>query len=209
MARTPIHARRSPIRRPKFRGYVATQCRPVGPSRSRAVPRSSYLRPQLPRATEDRATRTLSILQRKIALRPAFQDGRGHATLEIAHWLWFGGEQTNGQSVSASTGCSRCLGAALVRWQRSWNQERIRAHVLRSRQRAGIDDPIAGSPMPQNGQGSFESDNGEMMRRIGSQQGRKPKRVKDEEGIFDIENADGRGTPGARGTKRNKHHHHQ
>ena len=97
----------------------------------------------LERQRTEPLARSLS-LQRKIALRPAFQDGRGHATLEIAHWLWFGGEQTNGQSVSASTGCSRCLGAALVRWQRSWNQERIRAHVLRSRQRAGIDDPIAG-----------------------------------------------------------------
>lgn len=74
----------------------------------------------------------------------------------------------------------------------------------------GSSTPSRGSPMPQNGQGSFESDNGEMMRRIGSQQGRKPpKRVKDEEGIFDMENADGRGTPGARGAKRNKHHHHQ
>lgn len=73
----------------------------------------------------------------------------------------------------------------------------------------GSTTPSRGSPMPQNGQGSFESDNGEMMRRIGSQQGRKPKRVKDEEGIFDIETTDGRGTPGARGTKRNKHHHHQ
>lgn len=73
----------------------------------------------------------------------------------------------------------------------------------------GSTTPSRGSPMPQNGQGSFESDNGEMMRRIGSQQGRKPKRVKDEEGIFDIEDIDGRGTPGARGTKRNKHHHHQ
>ncbi len=73
----------------------------------------------------------------------------------------------------------------------------------------GSSTPSRGSPMPQNGQGSFESDNGDMMRRVSSQQGRKPKRVKDEEGIFDIENADGRGTPGARGAKRNKHHHHQ
>jgi hypothetical protein len=63
--------------------------------------------------------------------------------------------------------------------------------------------------MPQNGQGSFESDTGDMMRRVNSQQGKKPKRVKDEEGIFDIDSADGRGTPsGVRGAKRNKHHHH-
>lgn len=73
----------------------------------------------------------------------------------------------------------------------------------------GSSTPSRGSPMPQNGQGSFDSENGEMMRRIGSQQGRKPKRVKDEEGIFDMDSADGRGTPsGIRGAKRNKHHHH-
>ncbi|KAI2484147.1 Rxt3 multi-domain protein [Pyrenophora tritici-repentis] len=70
----------------------------------------------------------------------------------------------------------------------------------------GTSTPSRGSPLPQ---GSFESDNGEMMKRIGSQQGRRLKRVKDEEGIFDLENADGRGTPsGTRGAKRGKHHHH-
>ncbi|RMZ71057.1 histone deacetylation rxt3 [Pyrenophora seminiperda CCB06] len=70
----------------------------------------------------------------------------------------------------------------------------------------GSSTPSRGSPLPQ---GSFESDNGEMMRRIGSQQGRKLKRVKDEEGIFDLENTDGRGTPSStRGAKRGKHHHH-
>jgi hypothetical protein len=73
----------------------------------------------------------------------------------------------------------------------------------------GSATPSRGSPMPQNGQGSFESDAGEMMRRVSSQQGRKPKRVKDEEGVFEVDSADGRGTPsGARGAKRNKHHHH-
>jgi hypothetical protein len=73
----------------------------------------------------------------------------------------------------------------------------------------GSSTPSRGSPMPQNAQGLFESDAGEMMRRVSSQQGRKPKRVKDEEGIFDVDSADGRGTPsGARGAKRNKHHHH-
>lgn len=73
----------------------------------------------------------------------------------------------------------------------------------------GSSTPSRGSPMPQNGQGSFESENGEMMRRIGSQQGKKPKRAKDEEGIFDVDSPDGRGTPfGSRGAKRNKHHHH-
>ncbi|KAF1832140.1 Rxt3-domain-containing protein [Decorospora gaudefroyi] len=73
----------------------------------------------------------------------------------------------------------------------------------------GSSTPSRGSPMPQNGQGSFESDVGDMMRRVSSQQGRKPKRVKDEEGGFDVDSADGRGTPsGARGAKRNKQHHH-
>jgi hypothetical protein len=73
----------------------------------------------------------------------------------------------------------------------------------------GSATPSRASPLPQNGQGSFESDPGEMMRRVSSQQGRKPKRLKDEEGIFDVDSADGRGTPsGARGAKRNKHHHH-
>lgn len=78
----------------------------------------------------------------------------------------------------------------------------------------GSSTPSRGSPMPQNGQGSFshESESGDMMRlqRVGSQQGRKPqKRVKDEDSVFDVESGDGRGTPsGSRGAKRNKHHHH-
>jgi hypothetical protein len=79
----------------------------------------------------------------------------------------------------------------------------------------GSATPSRGSPMPQNGQGSFSHDPemGDMLRlqRVNSQQGRKPKRVKDED-IFDAENNDGRGTPlGMRGAKRNKltgHHHH-
>jgi hypothetical protein len=70
--------------------------------------------------------------------------------------------------------------------------------------------PSRGSPMPQNRQGSFTYDpeSGEMVRlqRVNSQQGRKPKRVKDDSN-------DGRGTPsGVRGAKRSKHthtgHHH-
>lgn len=76
----------------------------------------------------------------------------------------------------------------------------------------GSSTPLRGSPLPQNGQDGLES--GEMMRRISSQQGRKPKRVKDESNVFDDDSNDGRGTPtGARGAKRNKHahppgHHH-
>jgi hypothetical protein len=75
----------------------------------------------------------------------------------------------------------------------------------------GSTTPSRGSPLPHNGQGSFshELDTGDMMRRVNSQQGRKPKRVKDEDGIFDVDSVDGRGTPsGVRGAKRNKHHHH-
>lgn len=75
----------------------------------------------------------------------------------------------------------------------------------------GSSTPSRGSPMPQNGSFSHDPETGEMLRlqRVNSQQGRKPKRVKDEEGIFDIESTDGRATPsGARGAKRNKHHHH-
>ncbi|KAF2622647.1 Rxt3-domain-containing protein [Macroventuria anomochaeta] len=76
----------------------------------------------------------------------------------------------------------------------------------------GSSTPLRGSPLPQNGQDGQEL--GEMMRRISSQQGRKPKRVKDESNVFDDDSNDGRGTPtGVRGTKRNKHahplgHHH-
>jgi hypothetical protein len=77
----------------------------------------------------------------------------------------------------------------------------------------GSATPSRGSPMPQNGSFSHDSETGDMLRlqRVNSQQGRKPKRVKDED-VFDAENNDGRGTPlGVRGTKRNKltgHHHY-
>lgn len=77
----------------------------------------------------------------------------------------------------------------------------------------GSTTPLRGSPLPQiTGQDGQEP--GEMMRRISSQQGRKPKRVKDESNVFDDDSNDGRGTPtGVRGAKRNKHahlpgHHH-
>jgi hypothetical protein len=77
----------------------------------------------------------------------------------------------------------------------------------------GSTTPLRGSPLPQTtGQDGPES--AEMMRRISSQQGRKPKRVKDESNVFDDDSNDGRGTPtGVRGAKRNKHahppgHHH-
>jgi hypothetical protein len=76
----------------------------------------------------------------------------------------------------------------------------------------GSSTPLRGSPLPQNGNDTQEP--GEMMRRISSQQGRKPKRVKDESNVFDDDSNDGRGTPtGVRGAKRNKHahppgHHH-
>ena len=77
----------------------------------------------------------------------------------------------------------------------------------------GSSTPLRGSPLPQSSQEGQEP--GEMMRRISSQQGRKPKRVKDESNVFDDDSNDGRGTPtGVRGAKRNKythppgHHHH-
>lgn len=74
----------------------------------------------------------------------------------------------------------------------------------------GSSTPSRGSPL--HGQGSFSQDPeaGDMMmrlQRVNSQQGRKPKRVKDED-VFDAESNDGRGTPsGLRGAKRNKHNH--
>jgi hypothetical protein len=77
----------------------------------------------------------------------------------------------------------------------------------------GSATPSRGSPMPQNGSFSHDSESGDMLRlqRVNSQQGRKPKRVKDED-VFDADTNDGRGTPlGMRGNKRNKltgHHHH-
>jgi hypothetical protein len=75
----------------------------------------------------------------------------------------------------------------------------------------GSSTPSRGSPLPQNGH-SFSQDieSGDIMRlqRVNSQQGRKPKRVKDED-VFDADSQDGRGTPsGTRGAKRNKHGHH-
>jgi hypothetical protein len=75
----------------------------------------------------------------------------------------------------------------------------------------GSSTPSRGSPLPQNGHSfSQDSESGDIMRlqRVNSQQGRKPKRVKDED-VFDAESQDGRGTPsGTRGAKRNKHGHH-
>ena len=71
--------------------------------------------------------------------------------------------------------------------------------------------------MPQSGQETLPpgADLNDIIRlqRVNSQNGRKPKRVKDEEGVFDNEDGDGRSTPllaGGRGAKRNKtnHHHH-
>ena len=74
----------------------------------------------------------------------------------------------------------------------------------------GSSTPSRGSPMPQNGQGSFSHDpeSGDILRlqRVNSQQGRKPKRVKDED-VFDAESNDGRGTPSGLRAKRNKHNH--
>lgn len=75
----------------------------------------------------------------------------------------------------------------------------------------GSTTPSRGSPLPHNGQNSFSHDaeSGDVLRlqRVNSQQGRKPKRVKDED-VFDADSIDGRGTPSAaRGAKRNKHNH--
>jgi hypothetical protein len=81
----------------------------------------------------------------------------------------------------------------------------------------GTSTPSRGSPMPQSGQENYPpgTDLGDILRlqRVNSQISRKTKRVKDEEGLYDNESVDGRGTPllaGARGAKRNKpsHHHH-
>lgn len=76
----------------------------------------------------------------------------------------------------------------------------------------GSSTPSRGSPMPQGAQEAvpFGTDLNEHLRlqRVNSQNGRKPKRVKDEE-VFDEESNDGRTTPlGMRGNKRNKHSHH-
>ncbi|KAF2464961.1 Rxt3-domain-containing protein [Lindgomyces ingoldianus] len=83
----------------------------------------------------------------------------------------------------------------------------------------GTNTPSRQSPMPQNGPEILPpgaDSNDSRLQRVSSQTGRKPKRVKDEEGLVDNESGDGRGTPalgGVRGTKRNKythpgHHHH-
>lgn len=81
----------------------------------------------------------------------------------------------------------------------------------------GTSTPSRGSPMPQTAQESLppgaELNDHLRLQRVSSQNGRKPKRVKDEESVFDSESIDGRGTPsGTRGAKRNKHvhpsHHH-
>lgn len=82
----------------------------------------------------------------------------------------------------------------------------------------GIGPPSRQSPMPQNGTENIPPGvelHDIRLQRVNSQNGRKPKRVKDEESMVDSESADGRGTPsmGARGPKRNKlnppnHHHH-
>jgi hypothetical protein len=79
----------------------------------------------------------------------------------------------------------------------------------------GSSTPSRGSPMPQGAQESFPAgtDLNDHLRlqRVSSQNGRKPKRVKDEDGMYDNDTIDGRGTPiGGRGAKRSKpnHHHH-
>lgn len=80
----------------------------------------------------------------------------------------------------------------------------------------GSSTPSRQSPMPGNGPEPPPPglDLNELrLQRVSSQTGRKPKRVKDEDGVFDSESIDGRGTPSARGSKRNKnnnagHHHH-
>ncbi|KAF2174443.1 Rxt3-domain-containing protein [Zopfia rhizophila CBS 207.26] len=77
----------------------------------------------------------------------------------------------------------------------------------------GTSTPSRQSPLPQNGAENLPSStdlNDLRLQRVNSQNGRKPKRVKDEEGVIDSESIDGRGTPsltGARGPKRNKHNH--
>jgi hypothetical protein len=70
----------------------------------------------------------------------------------------------------------------------------------------GSSTPSRQSPMPQNGPDNFPGDELKLQR-VSSQNGRRPKRVKDEEHAFDGESVDGRGTPLARGSKRNKHNH--
>jgi len=80
----------------------------------------------------------------------------------------------------------------------------------------GSSTPSRGSPMPPASHESLPpgTDVSEHIRlqRVNSQNGKKSKRLKDEDGL-DMESIDGRGTPlGVRGMKRNKHahptHHH-
>lgn len=74
----------------------------------------------------------------------------------------------------------------------------------------GSSTPSRQSPMPQGASESLPLgvDFNELkLQRVSSQNGRKPKRVKDEEGALDNESIDGRGTPSGRGGKRNKHNH--
>ncbi|KAF2262337.1 Rxt3-domain-containing protein [Lojkania enalia] len=74
----------------------------------------------------------------------------------------------------------------------------------------GSSTPSRQSPMPQFGPDGPPpgADLNELrMQRVNSQNGRKPKRVKDEEGLLDNDSLDGRGTPSLRGSKRQKHNH--
>ncbi|KAF1997873.1 Rxt3-domain-containing protein [Amniculicola lignicola CBS 123094] len=77
----------------------------------------------------------------------------------------------------------------------------------------GSSTPSRQSPMPQGGPDSGPPGidlNDLRLQRVNSQNGRKSKRVKDEDNIFDGEMMDGRGTPSlnaVREAKRNKHNH--
>lgn len=82
----------------------------------------------------------------------------------------------------------------------------------------GSSTPSRQSPMPPGGSESVPPSvdmHDARLQRVNSQNGRKPKRVKDEEGVFERDSTDGGRTPlaGNRGPKRNKpnhpaHHHH-
>jgi hypothetical protein len=74
----------------------------------------------------------------------------------------------------------------------------------------GSSTPSRQSPIPQSAPEVLPPGadlNDLRLQRVSSQNGRKSKRVKDEEGLFDNESMDGRGTPSIRGSKRNKHNH--
>ncbi|KAF2745805.1 Rxt3-domain-containing protein [Sporormia fimetaria CBS 119925] len=72
----------------------------------------------------------------------------------------------------------------------------------------GSATPTRQSPMPQGGPETIAPDLPEhRLQRVNSQNGRKNKRVKDEDAMHEGEGADGRGTPSMRGSKRNKHNH--